>query len=71
MRQGVRVHAEVISVDIGAWFAIASCSFSAANRILGNGSRYILKKGRRLKSICDSQTHGHGLAGPQKLAVLV
>ena len=31
MRQRVRAHAEVILVDIGAWFAIASCRFSVAN----------------------------------------
>jgi hypothetical protein len=41
--QGVRVHAEVILVDIGAWFAIALCSFSVANRILRYKRRYILK----------------------------
>jgi hypothetical protein len=33
MRQRARVHGEVISVDIGAWFAIASFSFSIAKRL--------------------------------------
>jgi hypothetical protein len=36
------VHAEVILVDIGAWFAIALCRFSVANWILRYKRRHML-----------------------------